>query len=77
MAGSAKQRGRPIRHGEAQVALGVGGISGREDLESDGPVEAGVAGLVPLAHAAGADRGDDFTGPEECAAPGSFGYWRA
>ena len=31
-----------------------------QDLDGDGAVEAGVAGLVYLAERAGADRGEDF-----------------
>lgn len=36
----------------------------REDLDRNGPVQPGVAGLVDLAHAAGASRGKDFVGTE-------------
>ena len=37
---------------------------GGQDLDGDRAIEAGVAGLVDLAHAAGADRGLDFVRPE-------------
>ena len=36
----------------------------REDLDGDGPIEAGVASFVDLAHAAGAGELEDFVGPE-------------
>ena len=49
---------------EARAAVRVGAELGREDLDGDGAVEAGVAGLVDLAHAACPDGGLDLgTGP--------------
>ena len=35
-----------------------------QDLDGDGAVEPGVAGFVHLAHAAGAERGEDLVGAE-------------
>ena len=49
---------------EAGAAVRVGADLGREDLDGDGAVEAGVAGLVDLAHAAGADGGEDLVRAE-------------
>ncbi len=39
----------------------------RQDFDGDDPVEARVASLVDLAHAAGPERRDDFIGAEACA----------
>lgn len=49
---------------EAGDALGVGGEGGGQDFESDIAAEAGVAGAVHLAHAAGAERRLDFVRAE-------------
>ena len=49
---------------EAGTAVGVGAELGRQDLDGDAAIEAGVAGLVDLAHAARADGGLDLVGPE-------------
>src|SRR4030042_1006999 len=44
---------------EAALALGVGDLVGRQDLDGDGPVEMGIDGLVDGTHAALADLLDD------------------
>ena len=46
----------------AQI-LALGDVFG-QDLDGDGAVEPGVAGFVHLAHASGADRGEDLVGAE-------------
>ena len=46
---------------------GVGQERRRQDLQSDVPIELGVSGAVDLAHATGADGGDDLVRTE----PGS------
>ena len=53
---------------EARAAVRIGAQFGGEDLDGDRAVEAGVAGLVDLAHAAGADSRLDLVGSE--ASPG-------
>ena len=53
---------------EAGAAVRIGAQFGREDLDGDRAVEAGVAGLVDLTHAAGADSRLDLVGSE--ASPG-------
>ena len=37
---------------------------GAQDLERDGAIQASVARAIDLAHAAGAERGEDFVGTE-------------
>ena len=49
---------------EALEAVGVGGDVVVEDLEGDVAAEAGVAGAVDLAHAAGPEQLDDLVRPE-------------
>ena len=44
---------------EARPALGIGGEVRRQDLDRDVTPELGVACAIDLAHAAGAERGDD------------------
>lgn len=39
---------------ETLPAFGVGNPVGRQDFDRDGPVQAGIAGFVHFAHAAGA-----------------------
>ena len=48
---------------EALAQLRIGGERARENLDRDGAVEARVARLVDLAHAAGAEQRDDSYGP--------------
>ena len=45
---------------EAEQALGVGGECGGENFDGDAAFEARIDGVVDLAHAAGAKRGDDL-----------------
>ena len=45
---------------EAAAAIGVSGEAGRQDLDSDDAIEAGVPRLVHLAHAAGPNGGEDL-----------------
>jgi hypothetical protein len=54
---------------EARERVGVGGQLRGEDLDGDVAVELRVAGAVDLAHPAGAERREDFVGPET--GPGS------
>jgi len=49
---------------EPAEALRIGGKRRREDLDCDIPAQAGVAGSIHFTHAAGADQGNDFIGPE-------------
>ena len=49
---------------EARAALRVGGEFSWEDLDGDRAVEAGVASLVNLSHAPGADQAEDFVRAE-------------
>ena len=59
-----ERRERPRFAREAGAALGVGGEVGRQDLDGDVATELAVARAIDLAHAAGAERGDDRVGPE-------------
>jgi len=45
---------------EPAQAVGVGGETCRQDLDSDVAAKASVAGTVDLSHAAGADCGGNF-----------------
>ena len=45
---------------EPGAAVRIGADVGREHLDRDGAIEAGVAGLVDIAHAAGPDGGEDL-----------------
>ena len=59
------ERGDALRFAlEARPELGIGREGGRQHLDGDGALEAGVAGLVDLAHAAGADGADDLVRSE-------------
>ena len=49
---------------EPAAAVGIGGRERRQDLDGDGTAQAGVAGLVDLAHPAGPDRSLDLVGAE-------------
>jgi hypothetical protein len=49
---------------EAFAELRIGGEVGRQDLDRHRAIEARVARLVDLAHAAGASERDDFVRPE-------------
>lgn len=49
---------------EPGAAVRVGADLGREDLDGEVAVQAGVAGLVDLTHAASADGGLDLVRPE-------------
>jgi len=49
---------------EARATFRVGAQFSGEDLDGDRALEARVAGLVDLAHSAGADQPDDFVGTE-------------
>ena len=49
---------------EALAELRIGGERVGQDLDRDGAVEPRVAGLVHLAHAAGAERRDDLVRAE-------------
>ena len=61
------QRGEHLRLAlEAREAIGVGGERVGEDLQRDVATELRVARAIDLAHAAGADRGDDLVGAERC-----------
>ena len=55
-----ERRGRPCFLLEAAEPIGVGREERRQDLDGDVAPEARVAGAKDLAHAAGADRRDDF-----------------
>ena len=52
---------------EARDALRVSGEQGRQDLDRDLAFELRVLRAIDLAHAARAERGDDFVGTEACA----------
>ena len=52
---------------EAGQAVGVFRDLGRQDLDGDDAVEVGVAGLVDLAHASGADDLEDLVVTQTCA----------
>jgi hypothetical protein len=59
------QAGNGLRFAlEAGTAVGIGTGLGWKDLDGNRAVEAGVAGAVHLAHAAGADEGIDLVGTE-------------
>jgi hypothetical protein len=45
---------------EASSRIGVAGDFTREDFDGNRAVETSIAGLVDFAHAAGAERADDF-----------------
>ena len=49
---------------EPAAAVGIGGRERRQDLDGDSTAQAGVAGLVDLAHPAGPDRSLDLVGAE-------------
>jgi hypothetical protein len=49
---------------ESPAQLNVVSHAGRKDLERDDAVQAGIAGLVHLAHSACANPVEDFVGPE-------------
>ncbi len=49
---------------EALAETRVGGERVRQDLDRDGAVETGIAGLVDLAHTAGTDRALNLVGTE-------------
>ena len=51
---------------EALAQLRARGEMRGQDLDGDVAVETRVAGAIDLAHAAGAERGDDFVGTEAC-----------
>ena len=53
---------------EPAAAVGIGGRERRQDLDGDGTAQAGVAGLVHLAHPASANRRLDFVWAETVAA---------
>ena len=52
---------------EARQPLGIGGDGRRQDLDGDVALQLGVAGAIDLAHAANAERRDDFVGTEAAA----------
>jgi hypothetical protein len=52
---------------EPLAQLRVGGERTGQHLDRDGPIEPRIAGLVDLAHAAGADGRDDLVGSKACA----------
>ena len=54
---------------QTDEAIGVGGKGRREDFDRDIAAEARIAGAVDLAHAAGADGGQDLIRAE-------MGAWR-
>jgi hypothetical protein len=58
---------------EAGHALGVTGEGVRQDLDGHIAVEPGVARAVDLAHATGAEGGEDLIGSEA----GASGEWHA
>jgi len=62
--GMAQARDRLRLALEARPAILIGTDIRREDLDGNGSVEAGVAGLVHLAHAAGANGEEDFVRAE-------------
>ena len=64
--GSAPRR-RALRDRSARRSCGIGGNVLGQDLDRDGAIEAGVAGFVDLAHAAGTERRDDFVRAEASA----------
>ena len=49
---------------EAPESDGIVGDRGRDDLDRDIPSEPRIAGAIDLAHASGAERGQDFVGTE-------------
>ena len=49
---------------EALAELRITGECLRQDLDRDGAIQPRVAGFVDLAHAAGAERREDFIGAE-------------
>ena len=49
---------------EAGAALGIRGELGRKDLDRDVALQSLVSGSVDLAHASGADGGNDLVGTE-------------
>jgi hypothetical protein len=60
-----RQRGDGLRLAlEAAPAIRVGGVRGAQELDGDDAVQAGVARLVHLAHAARADRRQNLIRPE-------------
>ena len=58
---------------EARQPLAVGGHCGRQHLDRDLTLQPSVERAIHLAHSAGAERRDDFIGPEPC----SGGKWHA
>ena len=62
MCGWLKLRDRARFALEAFAQLGGGYDRGREDFDGDGAIEPRVARFVHLAHAAGAERREDFVG---------------
>ena len=59
---------------EPPLQVGVQGDMFGQHLDSDGAVQAGVAGLVDLAHAVGAEGGFDLVGAERGAGLQGHGY---
>ena len=67
------QRGERLRFPlETDQAIGIGGEEFGQDLERNITTEPGVACLVDLAHAARAERREDFVRAKSCA--GSEGH---
>ena len=60
MCGVVQRGNRPRLALEARPRIGVAGDVTREDVGGNRAIETGIAGFVDLAHAAGAERADDF-----------------
>ena len=59
------ERGEHLRFAmKACEAIRIGGERRRQDLQRDVAIELCIARAIHLAHAAGADGGDDFIRPE-------------
>jgi hypothetical protein len=59
-----ERRQQPRLPLEARQPVGIGGESGRENLDRDITTEPAVSGAVDLAHTADAETSDDLVRPE-------------
>ena len=61
------ERGQRLRFaGKTRQTIGVAGEEVRQDLQRDVTIELGIPSAIDLAHAAGADGGDDLVRSKSC-----------